>query len=83
MAILAVKWQGVIDRSWNSERLLVYAHVVLTMMLVVHRAQNIRAQITRRMDLWDRGLHAGLVWDAEVEGAVRDGRAGSGGEKEE
>ena len=77
MAILAVKWQGVIDRSWNSERLLVYAHVVLTMMLVVHRAQNIRAQITRRMDLWDRGLHAGLVGESEAEGSASEGRASS------
>ena len=42
-------------------------------MLGVHRVQEIRARITRRMDLWDRGLHAGLVGDAEAEGATRVG----------
>ena len=35
------------------------------------------------MDLWERGLHAGLVGDAEAEGAAREGRAASGGEEEE
>ena len=35
----------------------------------------IRARITRRMDLWERGQHAGLVGDAEAEGAAREGRA--------
>ena len=39
--------------------------------------------ITRQMDLWERGLHAGLVGDAEVEGAAREGRATSGGEEED
>ena len=28
------------------------------------------ARITRHMDLWERGLHAGLVEDAEAEGAA-------------
>ena len=35
------------------------------------------------MDLWDRGLHAGLVGDAKEEGDVREVRAASGGEEEE
>ena len=34
------------------------------------------------MDLWERGLHAGLVGDADVEGASREGRAASGGDEE-
>ena len=34
------------------------------------------------MDLWERGLHSGLVGDAEAEGAVREGRADSGEEEE-
>ena len=34
------------------------------------------------MDLWERGLHAGLVEDDEVEGAAREGRATLGGEEE-
>ena len=39
--------------------------------------------MTRRMDLWERGLHAGLVGDAEAEGAAREGRDASGGDEEE
>ena len=39
-------------------------------------------QITRQMDLWERGLHVGLVGDAEAKGAAREGRATSGGDEE-
>ena len=49
-AILAAECRGVISQSWNSERLLVFAHVVLTKMLGVRRSWEIRARITRRMD---------------------------------
>ena len=35
------------------------------------------------MDLWERGLHAGLVGDAEAEGSAREGRAARGGEEED
>ena len=62
-AILDTEWQGVIKRSWNSERPLVFSHIVLTKTLGVRRAREIRAQITRRMDLWERGLYAFLVGD--------------------
>ena len=50
MDILAVEWQGVIGQSWNSERPLIFAHVVLTKTLGILRAQDIRARITRQMD---------------------------------
>ena len=40
-------------------------------------------RITSIMDLWERGLHIGLVGDAEVEGNVRDIRADGGGEDED
>ena len=49
----------------------------------VHRAWDIRARITRHMDLWERGQHAGLVWDAEAEGASREGRAAFSGKDED
>ena len=52
-------------------------------MLGIQRAIEIQEQITRRMDLWERGLHAGLVGDAEAEGAAREVRAASGGEEED
>ena len=73
--ILAAEWRGVISRSWSSERPLVFAHVVLTKTLGVCRAPEIRVRITSRMDLWERGQHAGLVGDAEAEGTAREGRA--------
>ena len=69
--------------EWNSERNLVFAHVVLTKTLGVRRAREIRARITRRMDLWDRGPYAGLVGDAKAEGADCEGRAAFRGEEEE
>ena len=34
------------------------------------------------MDPWNIGLHAGLVGDAEAEGAAREGRATRGREEE-
>ena len=52
-------------------------------MLGVRRACEIRARITRRMDLWERGQHAGLVGDAEAEGAAREGRAAFSGKEED
>ena len=80
-AILAAEWQGFLNRSLNSERPLVFAHVVLTKTLGVRRAREIRDRITWRMDLWERGLHMGMVGDSEAEGAAREGRAASGGEE--
>ena len=35
------------------------------------------------MDLWERGLHAGLAGDANVEGASREGRVARGREEED
>ena len=61
-SILATEWQVVQNRSWNYERFLVFAHVVITKTLVVRRARKIRVMISRRVDLWDRGIHMGLVW---------------------
>ena len=75
-----MEWRRVLGTSWNSKRYLIFVHVVFTKMLGVHRGQEIRARITRRMELWERGLHVGLVRDADAEGAAREGKATSGGE---
>ena len=82
-AILAVEWRGGFSQSWNFERPLVFAHVILTKTLGVYRARGIRAQIIRCMDLWERGQHVGLVGDAAAEGAAREVRAASGGKYED
>ena len=82
-AILGAEWREVLTRSWNSKRPLVFAHIVFTKRLGVRQAREIRARITRRMDLWDKGQHAGLVGNVEAEGAAREGRAASGNEEED
>ena len=80
---MAIECQEVLDRSWKFEIPLVFPHVVITKKLGVRRAREIRARITRRMDLWERGMHVGLVGGAEVEGAAREGRGASGGKEED
>ena len=70
-------------RSWNSERPLVFSHVVLTKTLGVRQSREIRARIMRHMDLWERGQHAVLVGDAKAEGVAQEGRGASGGEEED
>ena len=60
---MATEWRGVLGRTWNSEIPLVFAHVVLTKTLGVRRYQDIWSRITRRMDLWERGIHTGMVGD--------------------
>ena len=82
-AILTAEWRGIISLSWNSERPLVFAHVVLTKTLGVHRSWEIWARITKRMELGERGQHAGLVGDADAERAAREGRAAFRGEEED
>ena len=66
MSILATEWQGFLKRIWNSDIPLVFAHIVLTKTLGVRRAREIQARITWRMDIWERGLHAGLLGDAKA-----------------
>ena len=45
--ILAVEWRGVLGIIWNSERPLVFAHVILTKKLGVCRAKEIWVRVTR------------------------------------
>ena len=81
--ILAAEWRGNLDRSWNSKRPLFFSHVIFTKTLGVRRSREIQSMLTRRMDLWERGIHVGLVGDAEAEGAAREGRPASGGEEDD
>ena len=77
-----MEWREVIGRCWNYERPFVFYHIILMKMLGICRAKYNLEQITRRMDLLERGLHAGLLVDAKSEGADREGRAASGEEEE-
>ena len=56
MVTLEVEWQEVLDRNWNSEIPLVFAHDLLTDLLGVQRDRYMRARISRRMDLWEEGI---------------------------
>ena len=82
-AILEAEWQGILGRIWKSERPLFFAYVTITKTLGVRRAKEIQVQITRRMELWERGIHAILVGDTKAELASGKGRPVSGGELEE
>ena len=69
--VLSVKWKGVIDQKWNSKRPLVFAHVFLKRNLSACKSRDIQARIDRQIELWERGIHTGLVGDALSEGRVR------------
>ena len=81
--ILAAEWWGVLGKICNSKRPFIFAHVFLMKKLGVRRDRDILDQITRRMDLWERGLHADLVGDAEEERAAREVWVASGSEEED
>ena len=74
-AVLDVEWRGVLDRKWNSEIPLVFAYGVLTKTLGARKAIYIQARINNQLDLWERGIHAGLVGDALAEVRARECRA--------
>ena len=82
-ATLVAEWQVVINRSCNYERPLIFSQVVLTKVLGIRRARGIWKHITRRINLWERGLHAGLVGEAEAEGADMEGRPARGLDEED
>ena len=74
-SIMDAELIGVLNRSWKYERPLVFSHVILTNTLVISRARYIWSRISRRLELWDRGLYAGLVGDTDVEVDDREVRA--------
>ena len=78
MKIMASEWQGVLNRSWNSEILLVFSQIFITKNLGVCRARNIRASLAKRMELWERGIHTGMVADTEEEDDASKIRAARG-----
>ena len=51
-AVLTAEWQGVLDRKWNSERPLVFAHVVFTKTLGDPKARDIQATMNHQLDHW-------------------------------
>ena len=72
-----------LDRKWNSKRPLVFAHVVLAKTLGDRKTREIQARINHRLDLWERGIHTGLVGDTLAEGRTQEGLIERGVEEEE
>ena len=62
-----------LNRKWNAERPLIFSHVVLTRTLGARKDREIQVRIDRQLDLWERGIHAGMVGDALAEGRAREG----------
>ena len=64
---LIAEFQGVRERAWNSERIIVFIVVVLRSSTAVKRARDVRKRIDMRLDLWDEGFFDALVDDTEAE----------------
>ena len=62
-ALMAADWRGVLNRKWNYKIPLVLVHVVLKRTQGARKAREIRARINLWVDLWERGIHTGLVED--------------------
>ena len=72
-AVLDAEWQCMLNRKWNSDRPLIFSHVVLTKTLGARKARDIRAKIDCRLYLWNRGIHTSLVEYELSEGRSREG----------
>ena len=70
---LTMEFRGVRQRTWNSERPLVFAAVILQEAHGIKRTKDIRAKMEARMGLWDRGEYRALVEDLEAETRLRGG----------
>ena len=62
---------GVLNRSYKNERNLIFSHAIIKKTLGVCRDRNISSIISSSMDLWYRGLHAGLLGCVEAKGASK------------
>ena len=71
-----------LDQKWNSERPLVFAHVVLKSTISTRKVRVIQARINCLLVIWERGIHAGLVGDALAEVRSREGRFDQSNDRE-
>ena len=55
----------------------------MTKKLGARKAREIRDSINRQIDLWERGIYAGLLGDMFAEGRAREGRVARSYEEEE
>ena len=73
---LTAEFQGVRERRWNGERVVVFVVTVLRRTPTVTRARDIRSRLTLRLKLWADGCYSALVDDTESE--ARGGTANQG-----
>jgi hypothetical protein len=59
----AEELKGVKSRKWNSEKFIVFQLVVLQQSRDVKRSRDVRRQISRRLDAWEKGQFTMLVED--------------------
>ena len=64
--VLSQEIQGMMDRKWNSERMLVFTAVILQQQADIRRSKDIRELVSKRLDLWERGYKVALVDDLEA-----------------
>ena len=81
VSMLALEWKGVRERSWNSERPIIFAACILRKKHSTARARDIRKRVSRQMDLWEEGMYSALV-NETAEEASRGGKNGMGKEGE-
>ena len=63
-----------LDLKWNSERPLIFTHVVLTKTLGACKARDIRVRIDLRLDTLERVIRADLVGDELAGGRSQESR---------
>ena len=64
------EWRGFHKRVWNSEKPLVFFHVIFKKTLSACEAKDIQKSISRRMELWYAGRNKDLIGGTEAKGVV-------------
>ena len=64
--LMTKEWDGVRDRSWNSEHPLLFSLTVLQKTPDVRSAGDIRRRLVTRMNQWEAGQFQALVDDTEA-----------------
>ncbi len=67
LALFVDEWNGIRNRTWNSERPLVCLLVILQRADGVKKSSDIRSRIRQRVQLWKEGLFDSLVDDTVTE----------------
>lgn len=64
-SLMADEWEGMLNRKWNSERVLLFGMVILQCNRGVKRSKDIKNRISKRLDAWEQGKFDMLVQETE------------------